>query len=61
MGPAPRVAASTKLLGLADATDRADPMGTDHAFLTSPQARDVLREEGVAVVGYRALQRSWTA
>ncbi len=53
--------------GLDDAHARAaDPGGwqvrsTDHAFLTSPQARDLLREEGLAVVDYRAPQRSWTA
>lgn len=53
--------------GLDDAYARAaDPGGwpvrsTDHAFLTSPQARDILREEGITVVDYRALQRIWTA
>ncbi|MEU0842275.1 polysaccharide deacetylase family protein [Streptomyces sp. NPDC005962] len=53
--------------GLDDAHARAvDPGGwqirsTDHAFLTSPQARDILREEGIAVVDYQALRRIWTA
>ncbi|MFD7502426.1 polysaccharide deacetylase family protein [Streptomyces sp. NPDC059850] len=53
--------------GLDDAHARAvDPGGwqvrsTDHAFLTSPQARDILREEGIAVVDYGTLQRIWTA
>ncbi|MFI0814409.1 polysaccharide deacetylase family protein [Streptomyces sp. NPDC021098] len=51
--------------GLDDPGARAaDPGGwpvrsTDHAFLTSPRARDILREEGIAVVDYRTLQRLW--
>jgi predicted glycoside hydrolase/deacetylase ChbG (UPF0249 family) len=51
--------------GLDDAHARAaDPGGwpvrsTDHAFLTSAQARDILREEGIAVVDYGALRRAW--
>ncbi|WP_079038229.1 polysaccharide deacetylase family protein [Streptomyces sp. NBRC 110028] len=51
--------------GLDDAGARAaDPGGwqvrsTDHAFLTSSRARDILREEGIAVVDYRTLQRLW--
>jgi predicted glycoside hydrolase/deacetylase ChbG (UPF0249 family) len=32
---------------------------TDHEFLTSPQARDILRQEGINVIDYRPVQRSW--
>ncbi|MET8540052.1 polysaccharide deacetylase family protein [Kitasatospora sp. NPDC004799] len=32
---------------------------TDHAFLVSPEARRLLTEQGITVVGYRALQEAW--
>lgn len=32
---------------------------TDYAFLTSPQARAVLRQEGIRVIDYRSVQRAW--
>ncbi|MEV4160930.1 polysaccharide deacetylase family protein [Nonomuraea dietziae] len=32
---------------------------TDYDFLTSPQARDIIREEGITVIGYEPLQRAW--
>lgn len=34
---------------------------TDHAFLTSARARDVLAEEGITVIDHRPLQRAWAA
>jgi predicted glycoside hydrolase/deacetylase ChbG (UPF0249 family) len=33
---------------------------TDHEFLTSPEAREILAEEGIVVIGYRRLQRMWS-
>lgn len=44
----------------------ADPDGwrvraTDHAFLTSPAARDIVREEGVTLIDYRDIQRGWAS
>jgi predicted glycoside hydrolase/deacetylase ChbG (UPF0249 family) len=30
---------------------------TDHAFLTSPTAREILRQEEITVIGYRTVQR----
>ncbi|MEU4272598.1 glycoside hydrolase family 36 N-terminal domain-containing protein [Streptomyces sp. NPDC026092] len=33
---------------------------TDYEFLTSPQARDVLHEEGITVIDYRSIQHVWT-
>ena len=33
---------------------------TDHAFLTSPEAREILRQEGITVIDYRAVQRAWS-
>ncbi|MYY13849.1 ChbG/HpnK family deacetylase [Streptomyces sp. SID4919] len=33
---------------------------TDHEFLTSPQAREVLQQEGIAVLDYRTVQRVWS-
>jgi chitin disaccharide deacetylase len=33
---------------------------TDYEFLTSPQARELLRREGIVVVDYRPLQRVWS-
>jgi hypothetical protein len=32
---------------------------TDYEFLTSPEARDLIREERVFVIDYRAMQRAW--
>jgi hypothetical protein len=32
---------------------------TDHEFLTSRQARALLREEGIIVIEYRPLQEVW--
>ena len=34
---------------------------SDHAFLTSPQARDILDGEGITVIDYRPLQQAWNA
>jgi chitin disaccharide deacetylase len=34
---------------------------TDHAFLTSPQAREILDHEGISVIDYRPLQQAWNA
>ncbi len=33
---------------------------TDYEFLTSPQARELLRQEGIVVIDYRALQQVWS-
>ncbi|MFP3985981.1 polysaccharide deacetylase family protein [Streptomyces sp. E11-3] len=50
---------------LGDARSRAvDPDGwrvrrTDYEFLISPQAREALRQEGITVIDYSALQRKW--
>ena len=33
---------------------------TDYEFLTSPQARELLRQEGIVVIDYRPLQRVWS-
>ncbi|SEH01976.1 hypothetical protein SAMN05444920_12332 [Nonomuraea solani] len=33
---------------------------SDHAFLTSPRARDIVRREGITVIGYRTLREAWT-
>ncbi len=32
---------------------------SDYEFLTSPQARTLLRDERITVISYRALQRAW--
>ncbi|MFG2906659.1 ChbG/HpnK family deacetylase [Kitasatospora sp. NPDC048286] len=32
---------------------------TDHAFLVSPEARRLLTEHGITVLGYRTLQEAW--
>ncbi|MFJ2264526.1 ChbG/HpnK family deacetylase [Streptomyces sp. NPDC087844] len=32
---------------------------TDYKFLTSPQAREVLQQEDIAVIDYRTMQRVW--
>jgi predicted glycoside hydrolase/deacetylase ChbG (UPF0249 family) len=34
---------------------------TDHAFLTSSQAREILDHEGISVIDYRPLQEAWNA
>lgn len=34
---------------------------SDHAFLTSPRASEVLEAEGIQVVDYRPFQRAWAA
>ncbi|MFJ8862353.1 hypothetical protein ACIRD8_28475 [Streptomyces sp. NPDC102451] len=34
---------------------------TDHAFLTSPEAREAVAREGVTVIDYRDLQPAWAA
>ena len=52
--------------GLGDEESRtADPGGwrvrrTDYEFLTSPQARELLRQEGVLVTDYRTVQQVWS-
>jgi len=52
--------------GLGDEASRAvDPGGwrvrrTDYEFLTSPQAGDLLQQEGIVVIDYRAIQRAWS-
>ena len=33
----------------------------DHAFLTSPEAREILDREGITVIDYRPLQQAWNA
>ncbi|MFI7611671.1 ChbG/HpnK family deacetylase [Nonomuraea terrae] len=33
---------------------------SDHAFLASARARELLREEGVAVIGYDSVRAAWT-
>ncbi|MEN8653689.1 polysaccharide deacetylase family protein [Streptomyces sp. 21So2-11] len=33
---------------------------TDYEFLTSPEARDLLRQEDITVIDYRALQSVWS-
>ena len=34
---------------------------TDHAFLTSPRAREILDQEGISIIDYRPLQEAWNA
>ena len=34
---------------------------SDHAFLTSPQAREILAHEGITLIDYRPLQQAWNA
>jgi predicted glycoside hydrolase/deacetylase ChbG (UPF0249 family) len=34
---------------------------TDHEFLTSPRAREILDQEGITVIDYRPLQQAWQA
>jgi predicted glycoside hydrolase/deacetylase ChbG (UPF0249 family) len=43
-----------------------DPTGwrvrqSDHAFLTSPQAREILDQESITIIDYRPLQQAWNA
>jgi len=33
---------------------------TDYEFLTSPDARELLRQEGIVVIDYRTIQRAWS-
>lgn len=53
--------------GLGDAEARAmEPEGwevrlTDHQFVTSPAAREIVEAEGIVLLDYRALQRIWAA
>ena len=52
--------------GLADEQSQAlDPDGwrvrwTDYKFLTSPRARELLQQEGIVVIDYRAIQLAWS-
>ncbi|MBF9067106.1 polysaccharide deacetylase family protein [Streptacidiphilus fuscans] len=51
--------------GLGDPNSRAVDDGwrvrrTDYEFLTSPQAQEALRREGIVVVDYKQIQRAWT-
>lgn len=34
---------------------------SDHAFLTSPQAREIVDHEDITLIDYRPLQRAWNA
>ncbi|MEU8538923.1 polysaccharide deacetylase family protein [Streptomyces sp. NPDC048717] len=50
--------------GLGDGASRAVDGGwlvrrTDYEFLTSPQAREVLRQEDIRVIDYRTIQHVW--
>lgn len=50
--------------GLDDDESRAIDPGwrvrrTDHEFLTSPEARELLRREGIVVIDHRTVQRAW--
>jgi predicted glycoside hydrolase/deacetylase ChbG (UPF0249 family) len=49
-----------------DARQTIEPTGwrvrqTDHAFLTSPQARKIINQEDITVIDYRPLQQAWNA
>jgi YdjC-like protein len=33
---------------------------TDYEFLTSPQARQLIEQQGVVVIDYRPIQRAWS-
>lgn len=52
--------------GLGDAESQAiDPDGwhvrrADYEFLTSPQSRDLLQDEGIVVIDYKTIQRAWS-
>ena len=51
--------------GLSNEESRAiDPDGwlvrqTDYDFLTSPEAREILQQEGINVIDYKTIQQSW--
>ncbi|GHB21461.1 hypothetical protein EES45_32705 [Streptomyces sp. ADI97-07] len=52
--------------GLDDAESRAIDGGwrvrsTDHAFLTSPEAHAIVRQEGIVLTDYRRVQQVWAA
>ena len=32
---------------------------TDYDFLTSPEAREILQQEGINVIDYKTIQQSW--
>jgi chitin disaccharide deacetylase len=32
---------------------------TDYEFLTSPEAREIIEQEGIVVIDYRPIQRAW--
>ncbi len=34
---------------------------TDHAFLTSREAPEILHDEGIIVIDYQSLQHAWRA
>jgi hypothetical protein len=43
-----------------------DPYGwrrrqADYEFLTSPEAREIIQQEGIVVIDYRAIQQAWSA
>jgi predicted glycoside hydrolase/deacetylase ChbG (UPF0249 family) len=43
-----------------------DPYGwrrrqADYEFLTSPEARELIQQEGIVVIDYRAIQQAWSA
>lgn len=47
-----------------DECQRIEPTGwrirqTDFAFLTSPQAREIIDHESISVIDYRPLQQVW--
>jgi predicted glycoside hydrolase/deacetylase ChbG (UPF0249 family) len=49
-----------------DARQTIEPTGwrvrqTDHAFLTSPQARKIISQEDITLIDYRPLQQAWNA
>jgi hypothetical protein len=52
--------------GLGHEESRAiDPHGwgrrrTDYEFLTSPEARELVRHERITVIDYRAIQQAWS-
>jgi hypothetical protein len=31
-----------------------------YEFLISPQARDLLQDEGIVVIGYKTIQQAWS-
>lgn len=51
--------------GLGDEKARAIDPGwrvrrTDYEFLTSPEARELIRQEGITVIDYRPIQKAWS-